>query len=401
MATFRATENGISLRLDVRSGAAPVMLSGREIEAATVIFRDYENVYAFDALASFMKELSPAPILPDHVVYGSNNWYYAYGKSSHGEIISDSKLVAKMTEGCENRPYMVIDDGWQPNPCAGPWVANESYGDMKKVADEFKKMGVRPGIWVRFLRDDTDAIPAKWRFENYNGRLDPSHPEVIAHVKETVRRIVLDWGFELIKHDFSSYDVFGLWGKDANKYLPRGEWKFYDRTRTAAEIYVDFCRAILDAAEGKAYILGCNCVSHLTAGLCHVNRIGDDTSGVEFDRTRRMGVNALAFRLPQNGRFYMADADCAGFVKGKIPFSLNKEWVTLLAKSGTPLFISAPDGAFTDEEFAYMKEMYKIASLQKNVARPLDWLYNATPAKWSIDGKETSFLWFDDGGADF
>jgi pyruvate dehydrogenase E1 component alpha subunit len=58
-------------------------------------------------------------------------------------------------------------------------------------------------------------------------------------------------------------------------------------------------------------------------------------------------------------------------------------------------------GTFTDEEFAYMKEMYKIASLQKNVARPLDWLYNATPAKWSIDGKETSFLWFDDGGADF
>ena len=138
-----------------------------------------------------------------------------------------------------------------------------------------------------------------------------------------------------------------------------GEWKFHDRTRTTAEIYVDFCKAILDATEGKAYILGCNCVSHLTAGLCHINRIGDDTSGVDFNRTRRMGVNTLAFRLPQNGKFYMVDANCAGFIKGRIPFALNKEWVTLLAKSGTPLFISAPNGAFTDEEFAYMQEMLK------------------------------------------
>ena len=150
-----------------------------------------------------------------------------------------------------------------------------------------------------------------------------------------------------------------------------------------------------------ANILGCNCVSHLTAGLCQINRIGDDTSGVDFDRTRRMGVNTLAFRLPQNGKFYMVDADCAGFIKGMIPFSLNKEWVTLLAKSGTPLFISAPNGAFTDEEFAYMQEMYKIASEQKNVAIPLDWQYNATPAKWSIDGEETSFVWFDETGASF
>ena len=48
-----------------------------------------------------------------------------------------------------------------------------------------------------------------------------------------------------------------------------------------------------------------------------------------------------------------------------------------------------------------MQEMYKIASEQKNVAIPLDWQYNATPAKWSIDGEETSFVWFDETGASF
>lgn len=394
---------GVTAFCDVRSGSIGVELGNRELLIGSFMSESYpsDRDNSFEAACDFCGKMCPDPILPTEPVYGGNNWYYAYGDSSYDEIVSDASLQAKLAAGLDNPPFMVIDDGWQPNSCAGPWVANEKHGDMKKIADEFKKMGVRPGIWVRFLRDDTDAIPAEWRFENRNNKLDPSRPEVIAHIKETVRRIVFDWGYELIKHDFSSYDIFGLWGKDTNKYLTRGEWKFYDRTRTSAEIYVDFCKAILEATEGKAYILGCNCVSHLTAGLCHINRTGDDTSGTEWNRTRRMGVNTLAFRLPQNGKFYMADADCAGFIKGKIPFSLNKEWVTLLAKSGTPLFISAPDGTFNEEEFAYMKEMYKIASEQKNVAIPLDWGYNATPAKWSIDGEETSFCWFDETGASF
>ena len=125
--------------------------------------------------------------------------------------------------------------------------------------------------------------------------------------------------------------------------------------RQSARLFVVF-----SAPEyGKtANILGCNCVSHLTAGLCQINRIGDDTSGVDFNRTRRMGVNTLAFRLPQNGKFYMVDANCAGFIKGKIPFTLNKEWVHSLPRAA-PLFISAPNGAFTDEKFAYMQEMLK------------------------------------------
>ena len=38
------------------------------------------------------------------------------------------------------------------------------------------------------------------------------------------------------------------------------------------------------------------------------NRTGDDTSGRIWERTRRMGVNTLAFRLPQHNAFYHIDA---------------------------------------------------------------------------------------------
>lgn len=391
---FTVDCEGVTAHCDLRSGTVGTALSGRELEVASFMSCEY-TTDTFRALCDFCKKLSPHPLLPKEKIYGGNNWYYAYGESSYEEIVSDAKLQAELAEGLENRPFMVIDDGWQPKSCQGPWEANEKYGDMKRVADEFKKMGVRPGIWIRPLHDKSESIPSEWRFgEEHAPYLDPSHPEVLAHLTKLIRKIV-GWGYQLIKHDFSAFDIFGDWGFKRRSFFTEGKWKFHDNTKTSAEIYKTFLKTLLDATDGKAYILGCNCVSHLTAGLCHINRTGDDTSGTDWRRTRKMGVNTLAFRLCQNNAFYMVDADCAGFIKGKIPFSLNKQWVELLAKSGTPLFISAPNGAFNADETAFMKEMYKIASKQENVAIPLDFTYNATPEKWSIDGKLVEFNWFE------
>lgn len=82
---------------------------------------------------------------------------------------------------------------------------------------------------------------------------------------------------------------------------------------------------------GDIVIMGCNTLSHLCAGLVHINRTGDDTSGREWERTRRLGVNTMAFRLCQNNRFYVADADCAGITPA-VPWSYNKQWVRLLGR---------------------------------------------------------------------
>ena len=48
------------------------------------------------------------------------------------------------------------------------------------------------------------------------------------------------------------------------------------------------------------------------------------TSGVEWERTRNMGVNTLAFRLPQHRAFFDMDADCVG-ITGKIDWNKNRQ----------------------------------------------------------------------------
>lgn len=389
---FQYDSSGVTCHIDVRNGGKGVSLNGRKLHACTVVCETYENTDEFEAARKFCKVMCPDPVLPKTPVYGSNNWYYAYGVSSREDITADAELLAELTEGLENRPYMVIDDGWSKNACAGPWLPNEKYGDMKEIADKFKEKDLKPGIWFRPLYDpEAESAHPDWCISRQNNRvLDPTHPQVKQYLKDTVYHII-EWGYTLIKHDYSTFDLFERYGCFLNGMITDdADWNFYDNTKTNAEIVQEFYRLIQKEA-GDAIVIGCNTVSHLCAGIHAVNRIGDDTSGRHWSRTRALGINSLAFRLCQNNAFYSADADCVGILGENIPWSLNKKWLYLLANSGTPLFISAQPSALTEEMKQDIKEAFRINSVQENTAVPLDWTYNNIPARWMIDGKTEEF----------
>ena len=343
-------------------------------------------------LHDYCKTLCDNPTLPTERVYGGNNWYYAYGKSSYGEIISDTKLQAELAKEIENKPFEVIDDCWEINSCEGPWIPNEKFGDMKKLADEIREIGARPGIWVRLLHNRDTSITDEMRILRNGKReyLDPTHPEVKTYIKSDIERIK-SWGYELLKHDFTTFDLFGSWGKDLNETITIiDDWHFYDRTKTNAEIVLDLYRLIKEAA-GDMYIIGCNTVSHLCAGLVQIIRTGEDTSGREWARTKKMGVNTLAFRLAQNEAFYMCDADCVGILDDNIPWEKNKQWLHLLSYSNTPLFVSCAD-KLTDEQKKDLTQAYRVYQ-DIHTIKPIDIFENLTPSKWEIDNKIIEYHW--------
>ena len=146
------------------------------------------------------------------------------------------------------------------------------------------------------------------------------------------------------------------------------------------------------AAEGDTYIIGCNTFGHLAAGLFELNRIGDDTSGNDWQRTRTMGVNTLAFRGIQHGAFYAADPDCVGLTQ-KIAWGKNKQWMELVAGSGTPLFISAQPEAVGAEQKETIKECFASASKELPVGEPLDWMDSPIPRKWRLGNTVELFDW--------
>ena len=411
MCRWEIDGDDLLLHMDVRCGAEGVLLNGRKLCMAQIVMQSYESTNegtngctnegtnegtnAFEAARAFCQCMCDDPIMPDTPIYGSNNWYYAYGISSREDILRDAEYLAKMTHENENRPFMVIDDGWQTAHTAdyngGPWdMGNPDYGDMKQLAADIKSLNVRPGIWFRPLLNESSRVPSHWRLKRDPSVLDISVPEVLDHVKQDVRRI-REWGFELIKHDFSTYDLLGFWGFEMGSELTTPGWRFEDTSRTTAEIIVDFYRAIREAA-GDVLILGCNCIGHLGAGLMEANRTGDDTSGVEWERTRKMGVNTLAFRMPQHGTFFGADADCVGITQ-KIPWEKNRQWMELLSVSGTPFFVSVKPGTLTFSQENELKAAYRKASVNTRTAVPLDWKENSQPRKWSTYEGIKEFIW--------
>ncbi|MBQ7337775.1 MAG: alpha-galactosidase [Clostridia bacterium] len=399
--------DALTLWLDTRCGGEGVLLGGRSLTLAEIIFGDYSDMTAYAAVCDFCGKMCTDPLRGGEDIWGSNNWYYAYGRSSHEEILRDTALVCELTEGCTRAPYMVIDDGWQINSVNAPWIANERFPDMKRLASEMREMGVHPGIWIRYLIDSTHAVnlPKECRRGENGNFFDPSHPAVLDYVRRCTEMIV-GWGYELIKHDFSTNDIFGVWGFQAPTLLGADGWHFYDRTKTTAEIIIRLYQVILESA-GETKILGCNCIGHLCAGLVHANRTGDDTSGMEWERTRKMGINTLAFRLPQQGTFFGADADCVG-IKGMIPWSSNRQWLNLLARSASPLFVSCDPNVVTVEQKADLKAAYTLwnACMDRGSSyalRPVDWMETSTPRTyaWIEDGQErrVTYSWLPEDGA--
>jgi alpha-galactosidase len=223
--------------------------------------------------------------------------------------------------------------------------------------------------------------------------VDPSIPEALAYVANGIATI-RGWGYELIKHDYSTFDLTGRWGFEMGPELtPRG-WHFHDRSKTTAEIVLDLYRTIRRAA-GDAVVLGCNTIGHLAAGLVEAQRIGDDTSGREWSRTRKMGVNTLAFRMAQHNTFFAADPDCVP-VTAEIPWNLTRQWLDLVARSGTALFVSVDPKAVRAEHKPALREALAAGARVQGPGAALDAMDTTTPERWRLDGRDVRYHWYED-----
>jgi alpha-galactosidase len=394
---WQVDAEGISLWTDVRSGGAGVELGERRLDVCDVICRaGRAGESAFAAIHTFCRQMCANPRLPAHPIYGSNDWYWAYGKNSAESVLSDARHIAELSPAGENRPFAVIDDGWQPvrgkdKVDIGKWDrGNEKFPSMPRLAAEIKREGARPGIWIRPLLATADA-PDGWRLARDRTVLDPTVPEVRQKIAEDIARLK-QWEFELIKHDYTAYDIFGRWGFQMGAALTRDGWTFASGAkRTTAEVITELYAGIR-AAAGDCLIIGCNTVSHLSAGHFEICRVGDDTSGTEWARIRKMGVNTLAFRGVQHGAFYVADADCVG-VTTALPWSYNRQWLDLLARSGTMLFVSLAPDALGAEQRRDLKDALALASRPHPLAEPLDWQRSVYPSRWRMLDRERTYDW--------
>ena len=402
-ACWRARAEGLELFLDVRAGSNPVELGDRSLALCTLVARrGADGESAFSAGREFCRLMCPAPHLPPAPVYGYNDWYCAYGRNTATNFLADAKFLveamdAQPGEPVTNRPFAVVDDGWQnarkhggdPSKPGGQWGAvNPRWGmPMADVARRVKAMRARPGLWYRPFEPDAGeaALP-----------VDPTDPEWTRRIRADLVRFA-DWGMELVKIDFITYDWNVVWGfelGDSPVKRPLPAWR--DRTRTTAEVVRGLYRVMREAAGDRMLVVGCNAIDHFAAGLFELQRIGDDTSGREWARTRKMGPNALGMRAIHNGIFYLNDGDCVGLADaGRIPWRLNRQWLDLVARSGTALFTSWKRELAVDPEIVRaLGAAWREAASPRATGEPLDWLATPRPSHWRFgDGSQAVYDW--------
>ena len=397
LCSFTCTPHEVRLRMDLRSGGAPLIPTGETLRCAEIVWAVKKGASPFSAARELTRALCGNGVFPSEPVYGYNNWYYAYGKSSAEETLRSAEELSSLTKGLKHRPFLVIDDCWQFNRptgyIGGEWRrSNVDFPDMAALAEQISAQDLKPGLWFRPLQNRDASVTPDMLLDPAEDILDPSHPDVLALIRGDVQTFV-QWGYRLIKHDYTTFDLNGgRWGFSLGADLCADGVRYSDGTKTTAQIVKNLYRTIYEAAQGKALILGCNCIPHLGAGHMELNRTGDDTSGRDWERTRKMGINTLAFRMPQHGAFYAADADCVGITPA-VPWEKNRQWLELLSLSGTPLFISVAPGTLRKEQYEDIRAAFTAASESRAAGEPLDWMNNACPERWRLDGKTVTFDW--------
>ena len=380
--------NRLTLILDVRNGNNGVSFT-EKFFVAKLVYREYSGDL-FSAASDFCRAMCPNPRLPKRPIFGGNDWYSNYGDNSFEKIIWHTERIAEYADGLKHRPYMIVDDGWQKyyRPASkeathyngGSWdSANEKFGDMGRVAEEIDKRGAIPGIWFRPL-NLSSGMRQECFFDYNKGVLDPTVSEVQSYITESIKQFIKK-GFKIIKHDFSSFDLFGRYVHSTDDLACATVGSFSDKRKTNAQIIKDFYRLIRNAAGDDCMLIGCNTFSHLSAGFFEIQRTGDDTSGVDWERTRDYGVNALAFRMPQHMNFYCADADCIG-VTNSIDWNLNKQFLDVVSKSGTALFVSLARDACDNEKGKAISAAFEKCCENTKPSKPIDWTTNKTPRIW-------------------
>src|ERR1700722_7617018 len=250
---------GVSLWLNVANGGDGVELGQRRLTMATLVTRrGTEGETALDAVTGLCRTMCARVSRPIVPIYGANDWDYSYGQSTAETILRDTEFIVELSPGGGARPFSVVDGGWSNGTATWP--------NMGKLAADIKQRTARPGLWIRPLEAPQDTahgllLPGA-RFGERKDRTlefayDPTHPEAQEKIRSKMREAT-GWGYEMVKHDYSTYDLLGQWGYEMGPQPTLPGWSLHDRSRTNAEVIAALYALLRDAAGGQILLDGCN-----------------------------------------------------------------------------------------------------------------------------------------------
>ncbi len=358
---------------------------------------------------------------------GYCTWY----SNPHGGA-ADEKSIVELAEFAarELKPFgfsfVQIDDKWQDgrqrNGPARRFLRAKPDGPyphgMKPVADHFRQLGLKAGIWfLPFAGDYQDPEFAErqaWFVKRADGTpfetpwgntsLDLTCPEVQAYLTEIVHTIH-GWGYNYFKMD-------GLWTGMASEqiYVNDGyrddhlgsNAPFSNSRKTNLEVFRDGLKLLRRAAGPEVFFSGCNVSQNMRTlggciGLVDSMRIGPDNGQrwgdyrQEIARNRSGSIITGPVRGSRlyflNGRVWWNDPDPT-YVRAPVPLSQARLITSWVALSGQFYLNSDWLPQLSSERLDIIK---RTIPPHGATARPVDYFDAIMPRIWLLsDTRQTA-----------
>jgi alpha-galactosidase len=92
------------------------------------------------------------------------------------------------------------------------------------------------------------------------------------------------------------------------------------------------------------------------------------------------------------------DPDCVGITKA-VPWEMNRQWLDLVARSKTTLFISPEEGQVQTEQRKALREAFATFTSAVAGAEPADFFHDTTPEMWKTFSGVRRYQWCGTEGA--
>ena len=265
-----------------------VVHSGETISSGVwVLIIDSENGFeALESYADLIRIYNNIKVWNRSIPHGWNSWNnpvegfkeYSYIKNINEEIILKNLDFAVDKLRSFGLEYFQIDDGYTKEDIMSIDEIDETkfpHG-LKFIADKIHEKGLKAGIWINpfniginskiykihtnWFKDPDPSFPIK----NKNWKcFDLSIPEVQNYIRCVIRKVVKEWGFDLIKVDFAYHNL--------------GPSKFSDPDLISTEIHRIGWKIIKEEAGPNVFIIGIGGPIGLHIGSVDGERIELDT----------------------------------------------------------------------------------------------------------------------------
>jgi alpha-galactosidase len=363
-----------------------------------------------EALQEYGKSLGKkygVKVSSDPVPTGWCSWYYYYTKISEKIILENIQEIKSKQLPVE---FIQIDDGYQKE--IGEWlVPNAKFpAGMGFLAEEIRKAGYKPGIWLapflirpkaEFFQMYPEAIlkdesgkPVSAIFQPLWGSghthcLDVTHPSALDYLEKVFKTFTKEYGYNYLKLDFL--------------YAGALDGVHYNTKLTPSQRYRNTIEMIRKIVGKNVFLLGCGAPLIPSIGIFDGMRISCDITP-HWSRqwlrvwlkdkhalcTERALVNGLN-RAFMHRNLWLNDPDCLIIRKQKNKMSYNETilMASVMAMSGGMLLISENMKTVDEDRMPIFHRALEISSqCQKSESIPLGMMkYKFPRGMINLDGK--------------